>query len=102
MIIWFLDKIIHPKVGGLTPRQPPLQVVDGTLDDPAPTGQNVGVDHGRFDVLMPEKFLNRSDQGRFRAHAWQRNWCRSSMEFFIPLPWNSRPHKEVGHDEGDS
>ena len=40
----------------LTP-QPSFQVVDGTLDAPAPTVQNVGVDHGRFNVLMPEQFL---------------------------------------------
>jgi hypothetical protein len=35
--------------------------VKRTADTRRPTVQNVGVDHGRFDLAMVQQFLNRSD-----------------------------------------
>ena len=52
----------------------PLQVVHGALHTPASAVQNMGVDHGRFDVFMPEQFLNRS---YIVAHFQQ--MCRKRM-----------------------
>jgi hypothetical protein len=41
-------------------RRPPLQVIYEALDSPGSTVKDVGIVHGRFYVLMTEKFLNRS------------------------------------------
>lgn len=52
----------------------PFQIVDGTLDAPASAVQHVGVDHGRFYILMPQKFLDRS----YIVAAFQ-EMCRKGM-----------------------
>lgn len=56
-------------------RRPSLQVVVEALNAPTAAVQDVGVEHGRFDVLMPEEFLDRSN-----SVAPFQQMCRKGME----------------------
>ena len=39
------------------------ELIGRTANETPPTVQDVGIDHGRADVLVPQEFLNRPDIG---------------------------------------